>query len=493
MSDETDGKWNSLGFSINAVLFQITLLGLFAGVTDYGSGLAADTKSVDEMDRRYPLHQDVAVMIFIGFGCLMSVFHHCSFQAIGMNFFLSAAMVQWGILLMHFWLGVAEDGSFHTINLDMKIMIDGLFVAGSCMVSYGAVLGKMAPAPLLWFMIIQVIGQSINFHMIATRLGVVDMGGSCLVHLFGAVTGIAGSWAFGIINEHASPENVKKAVEEKKVNTGPTKGSDMYAMIGTLFLFMFWPSFNGGLADGAQQQRVAINTVLALNACAVVGFAASCLMRNGKFNMIDIQNATLAGGVAIGSSADLLVAPWGAILTGSVAAVVSVWGFAYAQKFLEEKLNIHDTCGVFWLHGLPGIMGGIGGAVSAGAAESKNYGQSIGLIYPKMGTSNATEAKALGIEPGEDRSATHQAGLQFAAVLITLGLGVVTGLIMGFVSGSRLFWQVPTDKMFDDAIFWDEEGEEEEHGENKNTSDSELQAVETKEQPSEPTAAPISE
>ena len=42
-----------------------------------------------------------------------------------------------------------------------------------------------------------------------------------------------------------------------------------------------------------------------------------------------IQNATLAGGVAVGTTADMPLEPWGAILMGIVAAVISVLGFKY--------------------------------------------------------------------------------------------------------------------------------------------------------------------
>ena len=47
------------------------------------------------------------------------------------------------------------------------------------------------------------------------------------------------------------------------------------------------------------------------------------------FFMSDIQNATLAGGVAVGASANLLVNPWGAILIGMIGGIISVLGFTY--------------------------------------------------------------------------------------------------------------------------------------------------------------------
>ena len=42
-----------------------------------------------------------------------------------------------------------------------------------------------------------------------------------------------------------------------------------------------------------------------------------------------IQNATLAGGVAVGTTANMPLEPWGAIFLGCVAGIVSVVGFKY--------------------------------------------------------------------------------------------------------------------------------------------------------------------
>lgn len=45
------------------------------------------------------------------------------------------------------------------------------------------------------------------------------------------------------------------------------------------------------------------------------------------------------------------------------------------QPILEEKLKIQDTCGVHNLHGMPGILGAIVGAVTAALATMDVYGE----------------------------------------------------------------------------------------------------------------------
>lgn len=60
----------------------------------------------------------------------------------------------------------------------------------------------------------------------------------------------------------------------------------MLRIVGTIFLWLFWPSFNSALAPGDDQHRAVINTYLALAACCVVAFAMSSLLGEGKFDMV---------------------------------------------------------------------------------------------------------------------------------------------------------------------------------------------------------------
>ena len=42
--------------------------------------------------------------------------------------------------------------------------------------------------------------------------------------------------------------------------------------------------------------------------------------------MVDLQNATLSGGVAVGAIADLMIQPYGAYLAGTLTGAISCLG-----------------------------------------------------------------------------------------------------------------------------------------------------------------------
>jgi len=106
-------------------------------------------------------------------------------------------------------------------------------------------------------------------------------------------------------------------------------------MIGTFFLWMLWPSFNAGFfpTTGYEKSLIISNTILSLTGSCLSTFIMSALFRH-KFNMEDILNATLAGGVMIGAGAGLFVNPTAALCIGLFAGVISTLGY----KYLTAKL-----------------------------------------------------------------------------------------------------------------------------------------------------------
>lgn len=60
----------------------------------------------------------------------------------------------------------------------------------------------------------------------------------------------------------------------------------------------------------------------------------SLRINKGKFEMEDILNATLAGGVIVGASSDLIIAPFGSMICGLIAGVISTLGFRKLSPIL---------------------------------------------------------------------------------------------------------------------------------------------------------------
>ena len=83
----------------------------------------------------------------------------------------------------------------------------------------------------------------------------------------------------------------------------------------------------------------------------------------GKFSVIDLFNGSLAGGIGVGSSTGLFYNPAACMLIGATSGIICVLGMQYLTKFLEQKFNLYDTFGVHNVKGIPGIFGGLMGAV----------------------------------------------------------------------------------------------------------------------------------
>ena len=226
--------------------------------------------------------------------------------------------------------------------------------------------------------------------------------------------------------------------------------SDMFAMIGTLFLWVFWPSFVSVLASGNAQNRCVVHTLLSLCASCLSACVASAYLREGhKFDMVDIQNATLAGGVTIGAVADHYLGGGGALIIGSAAGVMSVVGYVYLSPWLEKRCGLYDTCGVHNLHGLPGVLGGLASVISAACASDLLYGDHAGDVFSAMDSSSSSRG----------RSASTQALCQLLALVLTLAISISGGVLTGVVCRSSTFLDPPS-QLFSDATIFETPEEE---------------------------------
>ena len=217
-----------------------------------------------------------------------------------------------------------------------------------------------------------------------------------------------------------------------------TQSLDFFLLLtGTIFLWMFWPSFNGALATHSVRHRAVVNTYFSLAASVASSFIVSQLLnKRGKFEMVHVQNATLAGGVAIGNAANFVVGIWGASLVGFLAGCISVVGYVYIQPFILKRLRIHDTCGVHNLHGMPGVFGAIAAMIAIIVVDDDKYGNGLYEVFGARAPINQTALIELHhagweIETGDGRSASVQAVYQLATLGVTLALAIIGGAVAG--------------------------------------------------------------
>jgi ammonium transporter Rh len=157
--------------------------------------------------------------------------------------------------------------------------------------------------------------------------------------------------------------------------------------------------------------------------------------------MENILNATLAGGVIIGACSDLVASAFSSMVIGFVGGVISFFGFQVLAPFLREKIGLHDTAGIHNLHGMPGFMGGIIGAITAGTVDVNIFNESLGLILANEGV---------------QRTPHYQGCYQLAAIAVTLAISIFTGIFTGWLLRQPTF--DPPQNLYTDRDFWHFEG-----------------------------------
>lgn len=297
----------------------------FNVLADYANSVVNSTSSIAYINHFYAFYQDVHVMIFIGFGFLMTFLKSHSWTSVGVNFIIGAWTIQWSILCIGFWKAVITNTWTNLIELDIKAFIDADFAAGSNLIAMGAVLGKINFMQYIVMSTVQTLFYALVYAICFYSFQIADLGGSITIHAFGAFFGLAVAMVIKQNHHHGHPSN------------GSNYNSNIFSMIGTIFLWMYWPSFNGAMESGNAKHRAIITTVLSLTGSCFMVFMMNPFFKRGKLHMEDILNATLAGGVIVGSCCNLITHAWEAILIGCGAGVISLVGFELLSPYLAKK------------------------------------------------------------------------------------------------------------------------------------------------------------
>ena len=177
-----------MDFTSTISLFGLQVVGivLYGLFTDYGTEvIGTGNVNTNTISNFYPFFQDVHVMIFIGFGFLMTFLKKYSHSSLGYNFYLAALSIQYSILINGFFHNLFKN-DWKMLNLNIETLITGDFAAGAVLITFGALLGKTNLMQMVFVTLFELIFYALNESIGVIIFEAVDMGGSMYVHTFGA-------------------------------------------------------------------------------------------------------------------------------------------------------------------------------------------------------------------------------------------------------------------------------------------------------------------
>ena len=327
-----------------------------------GSITAIDTDSLDGATRTifdsisYARSIHILAMLLLGFGFLMVFLRGHEFTTLTATFLAVSISIPVYLLVKSFL-----PGEFEVMNISGFLYAE--FAAASLLICMGAVLGRLKMEQYFVLAILFTLAYIFNeWLLLESGLfeGFLDSGGSVAIHAFGAYFGL------GVVATTAKKFQDKPGPKADKI-------SNEFCLLGSMILWLFWPSFTSAVVAPELGYLTVLNTVLALCGSTLATYVFSKLIR-GKIEVEDIANAALAGGVCIGSTCST-ANPGFAMVIGICAGTLSTLGFAIIAPKLCKLIRGTDTCGVHNLHGMPGLLGGLFGIAITG-----NVGVQVGAV-----------------------------------------------------------------------------------------------------------------
>lgn len=172
-----------------------------------------------------------------------------------------------------------------------------------------------------------------------------DFAGSVVVHAVGGWAALPAVLLLGARRGRYSKDGAVAAHPPSNIP---------FLALGAWILTVGWFGFNVMSAQTLEKMNglVALNSLMAM----VGGTLVAVLL--GKNDPGFAYNGPLAGLVAVCAGSDLMH-PLGALITGGIAGAIFVWMFMLTQN----KWKIDDVLGVWPLHGLCGVWGGIAAGI----------------------------------------------------------------------------------------------------------------------------------
>ncbi|NQE48726.1 ammonium transporter [Herbaspirillum rubrisubalbicans] len=172
-----------------------------------------------------------------------------------------------------------------------------------------------------------------------------DFAGSIVVHAVGGWIALPAVLLLGARRGRYSKEGAVAAHPPSNIP---------FLALGAWILTVGWFGFNVMSAQTLEK----MNGLVAMNSLMAMAGGTLVALLMGRNDPGFAYNGPLAGLVAVCAGSDLMH-PLGALLTGGIAGAIFVWMFTRTQN----KWKIDDVLGVWPLHGLCGLWGGLAAGI----------------------------------------------------------------------------------------------------------------------------------
>jgi Amt family ammonium transporter len=187
-----------------------------------------------------------------------------------------------------------------------------------------------------------------------------DFAGSVVVHAVGGWIALAAVLLLGPRHGRYTKEGLM---------TAHPPSSIPFLALGAWVLTVGWFGFNVMSA----QKVVDISGLVAVNSLMAMAGGTLAALLAGRNDPGFVHNGPLAGLVAVCAGSDLMH-PLGALVTGGVAGAL----FVYMFTVVQNRWRIDDVLGVWPLHGLCGVWGGVAAGIFGQVALGGLGGISLG-------------------------------------------------------------------------------------------------------------------
>ena len=328
---------------------------------------------------RHKNQVNALVKIFVDFAISATVYFFLGYMvAYGTTFFASAAGLSGG----------AEGFELQGLSL-VKFFFLTTFAAAVPAIISGGIAERMRFGPQCWatVLIIGIVyplfegtiwGGNYGFQSwLEASFGAPfnDFAGSIVVHGVGGFIALSAVLLLG-------PRTGRYRADGRVVGIPPS--SIPWLALGSWLLCIGWFGFNVmtavSIADASG--LVAINSLMAM----VGGILFATIA--GRNDPGFVHNGALAGLVAVCAGSNVMH-PMGSFVVGGIAGLIFVYGFTITQN----RLKIDDVLGVWPLHGLCGLWGGIAAGIFGAKALggmggvsliSQIIGSVVGVAYAAL-------------------------------------------------------------------------------------------------------------